>query len=513
MVLHVSRRFVPATVLAVALSACSGWGAGVAPQHGVESAGKTTQATFTIRWTNAAASASVRRRDTISPSAQSIAVLINGTPGALANRGPNPTQTIPLIAPVGNDQFIFNVYDGLNGQGKLLGSATVQQLIVDGAANSVTASIQAVCSVTNVAYANDDPLVKATYGPSGTIASTLQSIVLAGQLPATLIVEPEDVDGNVIIEGTGGTVPATITGSATVAPVDGAHIKLTPLSGSRSTTPDTLTVSAPTCPSTTVAVQHSPAIYVENTSNDVSVYDWYGDEVASGQLAAGDVLIGYDTHSGSMIAYNPGSGQVNEYPVNLTSHMPLYSIYTGMTAAWSSNARAVFAAQPYAGPAYHLLIFSPPSSPYEFGSSTTSPTVAIASSTFSNAANGYFAFQGYLDWLSFAPDSVLDVVFPSTLPVSLAADDHNKSLYAFNPTTPYVSQYSESLGGPTSGNSCFGSAPMVGAVDTDGDNLYAVLSNTALAACSTGPGNPALSGFGTSFGTGVAIVILSTNEQ
>ena len=85
-------------------------------------------------------------------------MLINGAPGALANRNGSSTQTIPLIAPVGNDQFIFNVYDGPNGQGHLLGAATVQQLIVDGAANSLTAVIQAVCATTNVQYAGDDVL-------------------------------------------------------------------------------------------------------------------------------------------------------------------------------------------------------------------------------------------------------------------------------------------------------------------------------------------------------------------
>ena len=509
--------FGPAVLLILALPACSGGGTFAPSQHRESSGGQRTAATFTIHWTNAAAPASVRHKDAISPSAQSVSVIINGTLATIANRNGSPSQSISLQAPVGTDTFAFNVYDGPNAQGHLLGSATVSQLIVDGAANVVSASIQAVCSVTNVQYANDDPLVHTVYGQSGIAAQTLQSIVLLGQSPAMLIVGPEDVDGNVIIASTSGTVSAEVTGSATITPVDGAHIQLTPQSGFRSTTPDTLTVAAPTCPTTTVAVQQSPAIYVENTSQYTTIEDWYGDVVAGGTLASGDVLIGYDTHSQKMIAYNPGSGAVNAYSLGLSSHTLLYTITTGLQAAWSNYLGAVFgskltgASAPYT---CYYYTFVNPSSPRNvlFGLDSAAPNCAVAASTFPGVMNGYFLYNGYVYSIPLSGSiSILNNTTPVTSLDSLAADDRTDALFVFNSTTPYVYQYTEQVGGSYSGAFGFTSAPAVGAVDTDGDNLYAVLSNNTLAASSYN-GTP-LSGFGLGFGTGLAIVVLSTNER
>jgi hypothetical protein len=329
-------RPLAAILSALALAACAGGSTGLTPsQHRSSNAKQTTPASFTIQWTNSRAPAAVRRADAISPSAQSVVVMINGTQAAVANRSGNGSQTIPLIAPVGNDAFIFNVYDGPNGQGHLLGSATVQQLIVDGAANTVTAVIQAVCALTNVVAAYD-PLAYAQYTRSGFDALTLASIVIGGQTPVQLTVGPEDVDGNVIIASTAGTVQAAITGAATITPIDGADISLTPQSGNRTTTPSTLTVAAPTCPSTTVAVSQSPAIYVESSSGAVFFLDWYGDRLGAGggYLAAGDALIGYNPATQKMMTYNKTTGAVNAYSIDLSSHTTLFTIPANSVVTW-----------------------------------------------------------------------------------------------------------------------------------------------------------------------------------
>jgi hypothetical protein len=143
-----------ALALATALVAgCGAGGAGVspAPQHGTASTGRTTSATFTITWSSNTPAATRRGTKAISPSAESVSVWINGVLNTVANRsGGTAQQSIALIAPVGNDAFVFDVYDGTNAQGTLLGSATVTQNIVDGAANVVTAVIDAVCAATNV---------------------------------------------------------------------------------------------------------------------------------------------------------------------------------------------------------------------------------------------------------------------------------------------------------------------------------------------------------------------------
>jgi hypothetical protein len=512
-----SRRFVPTVLVMCMLTACSGGGQGFGPpQQRASSAAKTTQATFTIKWTNPSAPASVRRKDTISPSAQSIAISINGSLSTIANRNGSPSQSITLIAPVGNDQFLFNVYDGPNGGGHLLGTATVSQLIVDGAANNVTASIQAVCAVTNVQVANNDSFAHLAFGATGIYASTLQSMVLVGQSPETLIVGPEDVDGNIIIAGTGGTVSYQITGSATVTPIDGAHLKLTPTSGFRSTTPDTLTLAAPTCPTTTVAVQHSPALYVENTGNQVFVVDWYGDNLGGGVLASGDVLIGYDTHSQSMMTYNPGTGQVNAYAPSLQSHTAKYTILTGMIACWSNYLGAVFAVRPTneGGGTYYMYVYSfaNPASPYAFGAaSTTGAQASVACSTMSNTPNAFMADSSGIYEFSLATN-VNTSAFSASTVVSMATDDRNGVLYAFNSSGSYVSQFSQSgLSSPYTGNYAFPVAPAVGGSDTDGDDVYAILTNTGFYASSYQ--GTAFSNFGYGVGTGLAIEVLSTNEQ
>ena len=523
-VLRLWTRIVSAGLIGSVLSACSEGGGSFAPlQHRASSAAKTTHATFTIKWTNAAAPASVRHKDTISPSAQSIAVNINGTLNTVANRTSSPSQSIVLTAPVGQDQFGFTVYDLPNAQGHLLGSATVTQQIVDGAANMVTAVIQAVCAVTNVNYVgSNDPLAYPTFGASGVYAQTLQNIVLAGKTSATLTVGPEDADGNVIIAQTGGTVPATITGSASITPIDGAHIQLTPVSGPRTTTPDTLTVAAPGCPSTTVGVQHSPAIYVLQNDNFAFAIDWYGHELVFAYPSTGEVFIGYDTNLQQIMAYNTISGVVSSYSLSLTTRTPLYTILPNSKVAWSNFSHSVFAAVNYMGAyASEYYTYANGAISYCCISSPGGPPTAVAASTHPYA-NYAFASNGdqiFSFTMSSSSVTFLNSV-PSAYPVeALATNDDSGLLYSFSSGTPYVSAYAYSLGAPSNGNYSFGSAVTFGATDTDAGNIYAILSdgyfNAATSAGAALPIGETSNGqfyyFNTS-GPGLAVVVISTNE-
>lgn len=503
----------PAAVLLAALAACSG-SAGLMPaqQRGVNAA-KTAPATFTIHWTNPSAPAWVRHRDVISPSAQSIAALVNGTLNTVANRNGSPSQTMTLIAPVGDDQFVFNVYDAPNAQGRLLGSATVTDDVVDGAANTVSATIQAACAVTNVSEAGD-PLAAPTYTTPPGIASTLASIVVAGQSSATLTVGPEDADGNVIISGTGGVVQATITGSATITPVDGAHIKLTPTTGPRKTTADTLTVAAPSCPTTTVSVQHSPAIFVENTNDFVTVEDWYGDQLETGALAPGDKLIGYDTVLKTLMTYNAGTGNINQYALNFSGGPTILATApTGGIATWSTFLHAALVTVPGGDSQLYFPFFAGAGTYVAFTFSGT--VTATTASTLTISPNSYFSVgpqTWWFTWLSRTVANFGDSGLVSA--VALATDDNEGVLYAFASSTPYVTRVAQpGLGSPSTGNYGFTAAPVAGGADTDGDNIYAVLSTGAFVASSYG-GSPLTGGnFGASVGTGLAITVLSTNEQ
>lgn len=504
-----SLRFGSAAILAALLPACSGGGAGLTPGHRSSNAARTTQATFAIKWTNAAAPASVRHKDTISPSAQSVVVTINGSPGGLVNRNGSPSQSITLAAPIGTDQFLFTVYDQPSGLGHLLGSATVIQQIVDGAANVVTAVIQAVCTVTNVSYvAGSDPVVWTVYGASGIYAQTLQSIVLAGQAPATLTIEPEDVDGNVIISGTGGTVPNTITGSATVTQINGTSISLTPKSGARSTTPDTLTVAASGCPSTTVGVQHSPAIFIQGSLGVVTI-DWYGDVIGQGYPVAGDVLIGYDTQSQRLISYNKGTGQVNAYGIPIGAPTPLYPLPLGSTVTWSNAIDGVFVAQPSAGTTINFTYSQ--TSGFQTGPTTPGTPVAAAAPVTTYLPRA-FTTNGSTLYAFALPAVTLSATMAAAYPVSsLATLDPYQELDTFDSSGSNIAVYSQSLSTLYS-NGPFGlsSAPAVGALDADAYNIYTILANGFFMAVTQSGTN--LNIYNTDMGTPEAVVVISTNS-
>jgi hypothetical protein len=459
-----------------------------ATPHGAAPAAKTTQATFTIKWTNPSAPASVRRKDAISPSAQSIAILINGAPNTVANRNSSPTQSIVLNAPVGTDQFLFNVYDLPNGTGHLLGTATVSQLIVDGAANNVTAVIQAVCVATNVVFANDDILDTATYTVPTTQASTLASIVVVGQTTGTLVVGPEDADGNVIIAQTTGQVTEQITGSATVTLVDGAHIQLTPVGGQRTTTPSTLTVSAPGCPSTAVSVLQSPGIYMQNTSGYVFAIDWFGNYHLESALQSGDAIVGYDVHTKRLIAYNSASGAVRAYSQYLTNPTLLYTITTGSVVTWSNYLDSVFVAQHYAGGTEYYTVTGGGSGTQYSSSTTSGSPVAISTTPESNfpygfATNGTTIYQFY-----FSPSSVINTTATLAYPaVSLAANDSTQEVYVANTGSPYVTEFYLYVDESSStSNYGFTQPGALIATDVDANNLYLLLSDGVLQASTLG---------------------------
>jgi len=514
-----SFRLLAAALLAAQLAACSGGGSSFAPQQPrAGNAAKRAAATFTIHWTNASVPAAVRRKDTISPAAQSITVSINGTLSTVVNRSGQSSQSITLDAPVGNDQFLFNVYDLQNGTGHLLGTATVSQLIVDGAANQVSASIQAVCAQTNVGYTpNSDPSAWVTLGSAGR-AQTVQSIVVAGQAKAMLIVEPQDADGDVIISNNGGVVNYTITGSASVLPVDGAHIQLTPLTGPRTTTPDTLTVSAPGCPSTNVGVQHSPAIYVQNTSSTVYVADWYGDSaLVTGAMATGDVLVGYSTAFGDLIAYNSGTGNVYSDNLDFSVRAYLFGAFPQSIVAWANH---------FGGIVGMARLNTNEFLPYtaSFGVITDCPTnvmvpepfVSIAAGTIPADNSVFAATTGILYALNegdgcptIGPIAAVEPIVANL--AVLYNPTGPGSLYSFNAAGVAVSDYVESLSSVASSNDGFTGFPAMGAVDTDAGYLYAMVNGRLEVSTNAGtslnlPAAPL------TFGTPAAMVVISSNE-
>jgi hypothetical protein len=512
------RRFLPSVVLASLLSACSGGGAGLAPaQNHATSAARTTKATFTIRWTNASAPASVRHKDTISPSAASISVTINGALNTIANRNTQPSQTITLVAPVGQDLFLFQVYDLPNGTGHLLGTATVTQLIVDGVANTVTAVIQAVCAVTNVQVLSASPLIQTTSAASGIYAASLQSIELVGPQPATLQVGPEDVDGNVIIAGPAGAVAySPIATQATVTPINGTQISLAPAEVSPTAAAATLTVAAPSCPTTTVAIKSSPAIFLEYTSGleTIIAYDFYANLLAV-IYVGGTQLVGYDSRSNQLILYVPSSGAVYSIAQNLTNEQYLYTVPSNALVTWSNYADSVFGALYFGGGTQYFTYnggVQPVAGP------TSGVPVAVTSATMSSNP-AVFATNGTTIYAFSLASGTQTGSFTASYPViGLATDDtfQNGTLYSFNSggSPDLYTDYAENLGYVCCSFNLIDPIAESFATDTGSFNtLYSFLANGDVYAFNSST-HTSLSILPTfSFGTPVAIVVASTNEH
>jgi len=516
-------RLVTVVCLSVLPAACASGGALAPAPHAPAGTSRTTKATFTIHWTNPSAPASVRRRDTISPSAQSVSVTVNGSLAAVANRNSGTQQqSFQFAAPVGTDAFVFNVYDAPNAQGNLLGSATVAQQIIDGAANSVSASIQAVCAVTNVSYAGDDPpSTFQTTSASGIQPPQLSQIELLGALPATLIVSPEDADGNLIIGSTTGQIAYQISGSASVVRVDGAHLALHPLSGPRSLTASTLSVVAPSCPSTapvTIAVKRSPAIYIQTISiaDPVYVFDWYGNLIETWTPPTGTTLIGWDTASHMLMAYNSATGEVTGITLahNATLLYTIPGVPANDSATWSNYLHGPILAQQFTGLVGYST-YTQANGTVHIGT-VNGNNVGLTASTFSS--NPY-VFAGLTTTLaeftltanghtSGPPSSSSAVVNYS----ALAIDDQLATLYTFTLGTPGVCEFSYTLG--LYGCSTFGfpGEALSGATDTDTDNIYAVVGGTLVGV--TDSGVP-LSGFTASTINGfpTSMFVISANEQ
>lgn len=501
-------RFSLAGVLAVAIAACSGGGAGVAPASHRADAGKTTRATFTITWTNPSAPASVRRKDTISPSAQSVSVIVNGSIAAIANRTTQPTQSIAIQAPVGTDLFSFNIYDLPNAQGTLLGSATVTQLIVDGAANTVTAVIQAICAQTNIQYvqpATAAPVVLGYSNPTGSIARSVTSLELVGPTPETLQVGPEDADGNVIISGTGGTIQYTFSGAAAnITPLNGVSLQLTPRSTTPTTAASSLVASAPSCPSAQVSISSSPAIYAQYAGNYVILLDWHGTFVNQLDVNSGDALIGYGVSDNWMLAYNKTTGTVTHYGPLLQNAQVFQDAVANSLVAFTNDVNDTICAGPSGGYTYISLNCSG-----SFGT-VVGTADAIASSTWSTS-NYFFLASPSTVWafsvfngVPFATNSSNSNI------VGLATDDQIGRVYAFRSTTPYVTEYPDGLTTPVS-ESWFSVVPAFGATDTDNDDVYVFGTNGILQASTIA--GVALSGFDIGFGTPAALVVVSVNEH
>jgi hypothetical protein len=222
-----SNRFfrTSATLLvALALAACSGGSSPLLPSSGSQQPAtpardKTAKAQIVIRWRSEREVRHSKRAFFISPSAQSIWISVApaGKPGAatvtIVNRGKTATSTVSLNAPIGSDIFTFQACDRRDGAGNQLGGATVQQKIVAGKTNTVSATLEGYAST--FAITSQDGRFSPTVGSSS-------GYTVAGEGQYTFGVAAVDADGNVILSPGVPKISATSdTSYFAVAPVKG----------------------------------------------------------------------------------------------------------------------------------------------------------------------------------------------------------------------------------------------------------------------------------------------------
>ncbi len=154
------RRGLAAAALTVLIAGCSGAPTATLPAapSGQHPAG-TAQVTFTMHWGSSGTQAAVRapaavRTPKYVGNAQSIGVTVNGGVAQYLNA---PGTTIVIDAPVGTDTFAFTTYDQYNGGGSIVSTAAVTKQIVLGAANTVSAVLNAIVASFTVTIANPKP--------------------------------------------------------------------------------------------------------------------------------------------------------------------------------------------------------------------------------------------------------------------------------------------------------------------------------------------------------------------
>lgn len=217
-------RIPVALLVALALAACSGGSSPFVPNNSQQSAtpqrhGKTAKAQIVIHWRSQRRVKHARRAFFISPSAQSIWISVApvGKPNAATvrtiNRGKSSTSAVLLDAPIGSDIFTFQACDQPDGAGNQLGGATVQQKIVAGKTNTVSATLEGYAST--FAITSDD-------GRFAPTAGSESGYTVAGEGQYTFSVAPVDIDGNVILSpGVPKTSATSDTSYYAVAPVKG----------------------------------------------------------------------------------------------------------------------------------------------------------------------------------------------------------------------------------------------------------------------------------------------------
>jgi hypothetical protein len=209
-----------------AVVACGGGGGGGSQAN---LPGVTTQghATFTVTIPSATGTSATHRAPAfVSPNTQSLTVAVNGdvTTANLTASSPNCTPasgtlpltcTVALSPPAGNDTFIVTLFQGLNGTGNVLSTATISATVNATGSTVIPVSLGGVVASIDVTVQNGNRVV-----PGG-FPSAVPVIVAARDASGATIVGPgnyttpitltnADTSGVTALSTTSVTSPSTI---------------------------------------------------------------------------------------------------------------------------------------------------------------------------------------------------------------------------------------------------------------------------------------------------------------
>ena len=254
-----SLRIAMAAFLVCSLAACGGGASSRSALPGVPgaplgSAGNAT-AQFVIKVPPKTGSSTSRGPAYVSPSTQSISIqvdsgtptLANLTPGSPNCNVPAPlsplscTLSIPSLA-AGAHTFTIKTFDGLAGAGNLLSVNSAPFTVVANQANLVNITLAGVPA---------SLLVEPGSGDAQIVGSGTAGLQFTGETSHTIVVLPEDADGNLILGPGAPTLAATLTGVGA-----GSGLSVAPASGGN---PNAFTISSTGFGGATLALVATPA--------------------------------------------------------------------------------------------------------------------------------------------------------------------------------------------------------------------------------------------------------------
>uniref|UniRef100_E6Q5W1 NHL repeat protein n=1 Tax=mine drainage metagenome TaxID=410659 RepID=E6Q5W1_9ZZZZ len=255
-----------AVVFALSLVGCGGGASSHAVLPGASQGATTgTNAQFVIKVPPKTGTGTGRGPAYVSPSTQSVSmqvdsgtpIVTNLTPGSPDCNVPAPLSplicTLPLVVAAGTHTFTFTTYDGLAGAGNVLSTNSAPFTVVANQANVVNLTLAGVPA---------SLLVEPGSGDAQIVGSGSVGFQFTGEVPHTVIVLPQDADGNLILGPGAPTISASVTGASS-----GSGLSVAPASGN----PNAFTLSSTGFGTASLSLVATPAAASAGSALNASV--------------------------------------------------------------------------------------------------------------------------------------------------------------------------------------------------------------------------------------------------